>query len=663
MKPTATTAPDIEQRCANTIRMLAIDAVNKANSGHPGLPLGAADIVTVLWTRFLKHNPNDPTWPNRDRFILSAGHGSAMLYALLHLSGYPITLEALQNFRQWGSHTAGHPEYNPYLGIEITTGPLGQGISAAVGMALAERHLAARFNRPGHTLVEHYTYVLASDGDLMEGVSHEACALAGHLGLGKLIVFFDDNSISIDGSTSLSDSTDTLQRFAAYGWHTQQVDGHDMEAVAEAIRAAQAESERPSLIACHTHIGLGSPLQDTAKVHGSPLVGENYLATKEHYGWPKDKPFYVPPDVRAHFETVAQRGAQAQAEWEQALQAYRAAYPDLAAEWDDFVQGKLPAGWQDALPDFTGADPAATRATSGKVLEALVPAIPTLIGGSADLSGSNKTKVSASRVIQRGDYGGNYIHYGIREHGMGAVMNGLALHGLRPYGGTFLVFADYMRGAIRLAALMGLPVIYVFSHDSIGLGEDGPTHQPVEQLLSLRAMPNLVVLRPADGNETAQAWKVALERKNGPTALALTRQKVPQITPRYNQTARGAYILRDATGQSPQIVLLASGSEVHLALEAYQILTQEGVAARVVSMPSWELFDAQPEAYRQSVLLPQVPKVAVEAGVSLGWERYIGEGGAVLGVDRFGASAPYQRIYREFGLTAENIAATARSLL
>ncbi|RME08242.1 MAG: transketolase, partial [Anaerolineae bacterium] len=652
MKPTATTAPDIEQRCANTIRMLAIDAVNKANSGHPGLPLGAADIVTVLWTRFLKHNPNDPTWPNRDRFILSAGHGSAMLYALLHLSGYPITLEALQNFRQWGSHTAGHPEYNPYLGIEITTGPLGQGISAAVGMALAERHLAARFNRPGHTLVEHYTYVLASDGDLMEGVSHEACALAGHLGLGKLIVFFDDNSISIDGSTSLSDSTDTLQRFAAYGWHTQQVDGHDMEAVAEAIRAAQAESERPSLIACHTHIGLGSPLQDTAKVHGSPLVGENYLATKEHYGWPKDKPFYVPPDVRAHFETVAQRGAQAQAEWEQALQAYRAAYPDLAAEWDDFVQGKLPAGWQDALPDFTSADPAATRATSGKVLEALVPAIPTLIGGSADLSGSNKTKVSASRVIQRGDYGGNYIHYGIREHGMGAVMNGLALHGLRPYGGTFLVFADYMRGAIRLAALMGLPVIYVFSHDSIGLGEDGPTHQPVEQLLSLRAMPNLVVLRPADGNETAQAWKVALERKNGPTALALTRQKVPQITPRYNQTARGAYILRDATGQSPQIVLLASGSEVHLALEAYQILTQEGVAARVVSMPSWELFDAQPEAYRQSVLLPQVPKVAVEAGVSLGWERYIGEGGAVLGVDRFGASAPYQRIYREFGLTA-----------
>ena len=654
---------EIDQQCANAIRMLAIDAVHQANSGHPGLPLGTADIVTVLWTRFLKHNPSDPQWPDRDRFVLSAGHGSAMLYALLHLSGYPLSLEELRNFRQWGSHTAGHPEYAPELGIEITTGPLGQGISAAVGMAIAERWLATHFNRPDHTIVDHYTYVLASDGDLMEGISHEACSLAGHLGLGKLIVFFDDNSISIDGSTSLSNSTDIPKRFEAYGWHTQVVDGHDMAAIDQAIRAAQAESERPSLIACKTHIGLGSPLQDSAKVHGSPLVGEVYQATKEHYGWPLEPAFFIPPEVKAHFKKIAQAGAAAQKAWKARLEAYRQAHPEAAANWDRFVRGELSPGWQTTLPDFSEADPLATRAASGKVLDALVPAIPTLIGGSADLSGSNKTKAGDSRPIQRGDYGGNYIHYGIREHGMGAIMNGLALHGLRPYGGTFLVFADYMRGAVRLAALMGLPVIYVFTHDSIGLGEDGPTHQPVEHLTTLRTLPNLVTLRPADGNETAKAWQIALERTAGPTALVLTRQKLPQITPADNPADQGAYVLSDPAWMSPEVVLIATGSEVHLALEAKSLLADQGVAARVVSMPSWELFDAQPEEYRQSVLPPELPRLAVETGSTLAWARYVGEGGAVIGIDRFGASAPYQTIYREYGFTAENIAAQALKLL
>ncbi len=654
---------ELDRLCANTIRMLAIDAVHQANSGHPGLPLGTADIATVLWTRFLKHNPADPRWPDRDRFVLSAGHGSAMLYALLHLSGYPLSLEELKNFRQWGSHTAGHPEYAPELGIEITTGPLGQGIAAAVGMAIAERWLAARFNRPGHTIVDHYTYVLASDGDLMEGISHEACSLAGHLGLGKLIVFFDDNHISIDGSTSLSNSTDVPRRFEAYGWHTQTVDGYDMAAIDQAIRTAQAESERPSLIACRTHIGYGSPLQDMAEVHGSPLVGEAYQATKEHFGWPLDQPFFIPPEVKAHFEQVAQAGATEQKSWEARLEAYRQAYPDAAAEWERFVRGELPSDWQETLPDFSSKSPLATRAASGKVLEGLVSAIPTLIGGSADLSGSNNTKTTVSLPIRRGDYSGNYLHYGIREHGMGAIMNGLALHGLRPYGGTFLVFADYMRPSIRQAAMMGLPVIYVFSHDSIGLGEDGPTHQPVEHLTTLRAFPNLVTLRPADGNETAKAWQIALKRTEGPTALVLTRQKVPQIAPADNQTERGAYVLSDPDWMSPEVVLIATGSEVHLALEAKARLADQGVAARVVSMPSWELFDAQPAEYRHSVLPPELPKLAIEAGSTLAWARYVSEDGAALGIDHFGASAPYQTIYREYGFTAENIAARALDLL
>ena len=652
-----------DQLCANTLRMLAIDAVQQADSGHPGLPLGVADIVTVLYTHFLKHNPGSPNWPDRDRFVLSAGHGSALLYALLHASGYPLTLEEVKNFRQWGSHTAGHPEYNPELGIETTTGPLGQGVSNAVGMAIAERWLAARFNQPDFPIVNHYTYTLASDGDLMEGISHEAASFAGHLKLGKLIVFFDDNSISIDGSTSISNSTDMLARFEAYGWHTQQVNGHDMEAIDYAIRTAQTETGRPSLIACKTHIGYGSPAQDTSSVHGSPLGDDGLAATKEHFAWPVEPRFYFPDDAKQRFAEVKAAGEVRQNEWETMLSGYRQAHPELAVAWDEFVAGKLPANWQNALHDFTGDKAIATRVTSGTVLDGLVPAIPTLIGGSADLTGSNKTKAKSAKAITPDDFSGEYIHYGIREHGMGAIMNGLALHGLRPFGGTFLVFADYMRPSIRMAALMGLPVVYVFTHDSIGLGEDGPTHQPVEHLTSLRVIPNLVTLRPADGNETAQAWKVALERQNGPTALVLTRQNLPQLAPVDNETSKGAYVLSEPKWVEPEIVLIATGSEVSLAMEAKAALADDGIAARVVSMPSWELFDAQSEEYRQSVLLPDVPRVAIETGSTLAWPRYLNSKSAVIGLDHFGASAPYETVYEKFGFSVENIVKVAHELL
>ena len=647
-----------DRLCATTLRMMAVDAVQQANSGHPGLPLGTADIVTVLWTRFLRHNPADPQWPDRDRFVLSAGHGSALLYALLHVSGYPLSLEEVKNFRQWGSHTAGHPEYDPALGIETTTGPLGQGFGNAVGMAIAERHLAARFNRSGFPIVDHFTYALASDGDLMEGISHEAASLAGHLGLGRLIVFFDDNHISIDGDTSLSCSDDVLRRFEAYGWHTQRVDGHDMDALDAAIQAAQAEEDRPSLIACRTHIGFGSPWQDTPKVHGSPLGPDGVRAVKENFNWPQEPTFYLPPEAQARFEQVKALGAERQAAWEAMFAEYRQAHPGLAAEWDRYTRGELPPDWADALPDFTGGSPLATRATSGAVLDAIFPRIPQLVGGSADLSGSNKTKPKGAQPLRRGDFSGRYIHYGIREHGMGAVMNGLAVHGLRPYGGTFLVFADYLRPAIRVAALMKLPVIYVFTHDSIGLGEDGPTHQPVETLTALRVIPNLVVIRPADGNETAQAWKVALERTDGPTALALSRQKLPQITPADNSLVRGAYVLAETAG-APDIVLIASGSEVALAMEARSALQAEGIAARVVSMPSWELFAAQPVSYRDEVLPPGTPRLAIEAGSTLAWPRYAD---AALGVDRFGASAPGSVVYEKFGFTVENVVEKSRRL-
>jgi len=652
---------ETDQLIANTIRMLAIDGVQQANSGHPGMPLGTADLATVLWSRFLKANPANPQWPNRDRFILSAGHGSMLLYSLLHLWGYPMPLDELKRFRQWNSLTPGHPERDVHLGIETTTGPLGQGFGNAVGIALAERWLAARFNQPGFPIVDHYTYVIASDGDLEEGISHETASLAGHLGLGKLIVLYDDNHISIDGPTQLSFSENIPQRFEAYGWHTQAIDGHDMRAVDAAIRAAQAETARPSLIACRTHIGYGSPKQDSSKAHGEPLGEDAVKATKEFFKWQLEPKFFIPDAIHTRLNQIREIGKQREAEWNAMLSQYSAQYPELARQWNDYVSGNLPAGWESALPTLPNDKPLATRAASGAVLEAILPKIPTMLGGSADLTPSNNTRTKDAKHLTRDDFSGTYIHFGVREHAMGGIMNGLALHGLRPYGGTFLVFSDYMRPTIRLAAFMGLPVIYVFTHDSIGLGEDGPTHQPVEHITSLRAIPNLMVIRPADGNETVQAWKVALERKTGPTALLLSRQVIPFVTPVKNDLARGAYVLAEA--DQPRITLIASGAEVSVAMEARKKLAEEGIGARVVSMPCWELFDQQDQAYRNSVLLPGIPRLAIEAGVTLAWSRYVGEQGKVIGLDRFGASAPYQVLFEQFGFTADNVVKYVKSIV
>lgn len=655
---------DSDVLAATAIRMMAIDAVQAANSGHPGLPLGAADMALVLWTRHLKHDPGQPQWSDRDRFVLSAGHGSALLYSLLHLAGYPLSLDEVKNFRQWGSLTPGHPEYEPSVGIETTTGPLGQGLANAVGMALAERLLAEKFNRPDFPVVDHHTYVIASDGDLMEGVSHEAASFAGHLGLSRLIVLYDDNSISIDGPTDLTYSDDVPARFAAYGWHVQRVNGHDMQAVDQALAAARQENERPSLIACRTHIGLGSPGQDTAKVHGSPLGEEGVRLTKRQFGWPEEEKFYIPGEVEEYFAAYREQSASRYSEWESLVQEYKRAFPELAPEWERYVGGELTPDWETRLPTFPADQPLATRSASGKVLAALAPHLPLLVGGSADLTPSNNTRPPEAREISRGDLSGSYIHFGVREHGMGAIMNGLALHGLRPYGGTFLIFSDYMRPTIRLAAMMGLPVVYVFTHDSIGLGEDGPTHQPVEHLTSLRAIPKLVVLRPADGNETSKAWQVALQRGGAPTALVLTRQKLPQVSPADNLLARGAYVLKDSGDGHLDIVIMASGSEVSLGLKAAEELESQGIKARLVSMPSWELFDEQPAEYQDEVLPPGVPRMAVEAGVSLAWGRYLERGkGAVVGVDRYGASAPYQVIFENYGFTVANIVSKAKSLM
>ncbi|HSM57675.1 MAG TPA: transketolase [Candidatus Sulfomarinibacteraceae bacterium] len=655
---------------ANTIRTLAMDAVQAAESGHPGTPMGLADVAVVLWKHYLKHNPADPQWPDRDRFVLSAGHASMLIYSLLHLSGYDLSLQELKNFRQWGSHTPGHPENFKTEGVETTTGPLGQGLGNAVGMALAERWLAAQFNRPGYDVVDHYTYVIASDGDLMEGVSHESASLAGHLGLGKLIVFFDDNEITIDGSTELAWSDDVLGRFQAYQWHTQAVDGHDVEAITAAIDAAHAEGERPSLIAVRTHIGYGSPhKQGTASAHGEPLGEEEIRLTKKTLGWPEEATFYVPQEARDYLRPAEAEGWQAQ--WQKTFEAYEEAHPELAQSLQAAWRGESPKGWDQDLPAFEAGKKLATRAASGQILDGLLPHIPWMLGGSADLTGSNKTKAGGITHLTRDDFSGRYIHYGIREHGMGAAMNGMVLHGgLRPYGGTFLIFSDYMRPTIRLAAMMGLPVIYVFTHDSIGLGEDGPTHQPIEQLPSLRAIPNLVTFRPADATETTVGWRVALQRREGPTALVLTRQKLETLDRapdggRYapaEEAARGAYVISDA--DDARAILIGTGSEVHLALAAQELLAQEGVAARVVSMPSWELFAAQPKAYRHSVLPPAITaRVAVEAAARLGWERYVGDNGCVVGLDRFGASAPYEEIYEQLGLTAQAVAEAALALL
>ncbi len=653
--------PRMEALVANALRVLAMDAVQKANSGHPGMPMGAADMATVLWLRYLRFDPTRPQWPNRDRFVLSAGHGSMLLYGILHLMGL-LTLEDLKRFRQWGSRTPGHPEYGHAPGVETTTGPLGQGFANGVGMALAERMLAARFNREGFPLFDHFTYAIVSDGDLMEGISHEAASLAGHWGLGRLIYLYDDNEISIDGPTDLAFTEDVATRFRAYGWQVLEVDGHDREAVAQALEEARADLEHPSLIIAHTHIAYGSPnKQDTAEAHGAPLGEEEVRLTKRRLGWPEEPTFYVPQEVYEYVRGIFQQRTQEAEAWYRLLEEYRRAYPEEARLLDHFLQGTLPPDWGRDLPEFPAGKAVATRNASGEVLNALARRVPMLAGGSADLTPSNKTALKGEKHIRKGDYSGRYIHFGVREHAMGGIANGMALHYWRPYVGTFLVFSDYMRPSIRLAALMGLPVIYVFTHDSIFVGEDGPTHQPVEHLASLRAMPNLVVIRPADASETAVAWQVALERTEGPTALILTRQKVPVLDRTRLAPAeglrRGGYVLAREPGNGlPEVILLATGSEVALAVEAWERLTAEGVRARVVSLPSWELFEAQPQAYREEVLPPQVTaRVALEAAASLGWERYVGPKGRVLSVERFGASAPYQVIAQHYGFTVERV--------
>ncbi|MDZ7773282.1 MAG: transketolase [Balneolaceae bacterium] len=642
---------------------LSMDAVQAAESGHPGTPMGMADAAYVLWTKFLKHDPDHPGWFDRDRFILSAGHGSMLLYSLLHLTGYELSLEEIKNFRQWGSKTPGHPEYGHTPGVETTTGPLGQGFATGVGMAMAEAHLAELFNTGQHRLVDHYTYGIVSDGDLMEGISHEAASLAGHLKLGKIIYLYDSNRISIDGSTDLAYTEDASARFEAYGWHTVEVDGHDRGEVEGAIKMAQAVTNKPSLVICRTHIGFGSPnKQDSADSHGAPLGPEEVALTKKNLGWEHEEPFYVPDEVRDHFRKALDVGADAWQSWQSTRESYSKAQPDQAARFERYLERALPENWEELLPQFPDDDKGmATRAASGKVLGRLTPEIPSMIGGSADLTGSNKTWIDDAEIFTADNYAGRNIHYGVREHAMGAAMNGMALHGgVIPYGGTFLIFSDYARPAIRIAALSGIPSIFVMTHDSIGLGEDGPTHQPVEHLASLRAMPNTLVLRPADANETAWAWKAALEFDRGPSLLVLTRQGLPVLGrgdgSHARNTLKGAYVISDSEKEIPDAILIATGSEVHLALEARGRLADQGVDARVVSMPSWELFARQEQAYRDAVLPPAVKaRVSVEAAATFGWERWIGEGGTAVGIDRFGASAPYEEIYEHLGITSARI--------
>lgn len=662
----------LDQLCINTIRMLAADGVEKAKSGHPGMPMGAAAMAYVLWTRFLRHNPKNPDWPNRDRFVLSAGHGSMLLYSLLHLTGYDLPLEELQNFRQWESKTPGHPEHGLTPGVETTTGPLGQGFANGVGMALAERYLAVRFNRPGHHIVDHFTYGIVSDGDMMEGISHEAASLAGHLGLGKLIYFYDDNHISIEGDTDLVFTENRTGRFVAYGWHVQRVgDGNDLEALEQALIEAQKETKRPSLIAVRTHIGYGSPnKQDTAGVHGEPLGPEELKLTKQNLGWPQEPSFLIPDEALAHFRQAIDEGRKLDDRWQAAFEAYQENFKQSAAEWQRWINGQLPDNWENDLPVFDPDEKkTATRVASGKVLNAIAPKIGNLMGGSADLAPSTKTLIDGENDYQAPDYSGRNLRFGVREHGMGGILNGMALHGgLIPYGATFLIFSDYMRPTIRLAALTGLKVIYVFTHDSIGLGEDGPTHQPIEQLAALRAVPNLVVIRPCDANETAQAWKAAIRHFGGPVALALTRQGLP-ILDRNTTFAsadglhQGAYILSEADNGKPEVILIASGSEVQIALEAAERIKAKGLAVRVVSMPSWELFDTQSQDYQHQILPPEVKaKIAIEAGSPQGWHRYVGEFGRIIALDHFGASAPYQTLYEKFGLTANRVVENALDL-
>ena len=680
----AINASPLDELSINTIRCLAMDAVQKADSGHPGLPMGTAAMAYALWTRFLCFNPRNPQWPNRDRFVLSAGHGCMLLYSLLHLTGYDLSLDEIKQFRQWGSKTPGHPERGLTPGVETTTGPLGQGISNAVGMAIAEKYLSKYFNRPGHQIIDYKVYGICSDGDLMEGVSAEAASIAGFLGLDNLIFLYDNNHITIEGSTDLAFSQEDVgKRFEAYGWFVQNLpDGNDLEAVTHALTAAKAHQGQPSLIVARTHIAYGSPNKhDTAGAHGEPLGAEEVRLTKLNLGWPVEPAFFIPDEALAHFREAVPRGEKAEAEWPQKLAAYKQAFPDLAKDWDLYEKGELPAGWAEKIPTFSASDkPIATRSSSEKVLAAIAPSLPFFLGGSADLAPSTKTYVKGLGDFSKANYGAKNFHFGIREHGMGAILNGMAVSGLIPYGATFLIFSDYCRPTIRLAALMEAHSIFVFTHDSVFLGEDGPTHEPIEQIPALRAIPNVCLIRPGDANETAVAWRVAIEHRGGPVLLALTRQNLPIIDrSRYASAegvARGAYVLADSSdltlgtrttaiaARTPKIILIASGSEVPLALESYEKLTEEGIAARVVSMPSWELFEKQPQSYRDEVFPPAVTaRLAIEAAAPFGWERYVGLKGAVIGMNRFGASAPYKVLAEKFGFTTANVVARAHELL
>jgi transketolase len=677
MKEKSDVTTDLDQLCINTIRALAIDAVQKAESGHPGLPLGTAPLAYVLWTRFLRHNPKNPKWENRDRFLLSAGHGSMLLYSLLYLTGYDLSLDEIKRFRQWGSKTPGHPEYGLTPGVEITTGPLGQGFANGVGMAIGAAHLAAQFNKDEFPVIDHNVYAIVSDGDLMEGVASEAASLAGHLKLGKLIYLYDDNHVTIEGFTDLAFSENVPARFESYGWHTLTVeDGNDLNAIEAAIREAQSVGSKPSLIAVKTTIGYGMPSAGTRKAHSDAPGEEAVRETKRHLGWPEDKQFYVRDEALAHFRRSVEGGAQQEAEWNALVSKYEAKYPELGGQWRVMMNGELPEAWESHLPTFENAKPMATRAASGEVINALAPHLPMLIGGSADLGPSNNTDIKDSGSFEAGTYGGRILHWGIREHAMGSTLTGISLNGgLIPFGGTFMCFSDYMRPAIRLAALSEVQVIYVFTHDSIGLGEDGPTHQPIEHLAALRAIPQLFVMRPADAHEVREAWRIAILRRHGPTALALTRQKLPLIDRQVYASAeglrRGAYILAEASGaearpsgRAPYLILIATGSEVPLSLEAREKLQSEGIPTRVVSMPCWELFEEQSEDYRNEVFPSAVTaRLVIEAGVRQGWDRYLGKDGDAICLDRFGASAPGDVAMRELGFSVENVLKQARRLV
>jgi transketolase len=677
---------ELDKQCIATIRFLSVDMVQQADSGHPGMPLGAAPMAYVLWTRWLRHNPRNPLWADRDRFVLSAGHGSALLYSLLHLTGYDLPLDDIQRFRQWGSKAPGHPERGHTPGVEVTTGPLGQGFANAVGMSIAEAQLAARYNRPGHTVIDHHTLAIVSDGDLMEGVASEAASLAGHLRLGKLTCLYDDNRVTLAAGTDIAFSEDRALRFEAYGWHTVTVaDGNDLAAIDAALRAARAETERPSLILVRTHIGYGSPEQDSFKAHGSPLGADDVRKTKLKLGWPTEPAFLIPDAALARMREAVDRGTRHEAAWQARMSAFAEAFPELAEELALRLRGALPPHWDADIPSFAAdAKGLATRDASGKVMNAIAPRLPALVGGSADLDPSTKTALKgqgdfnpppAKYEDEQGSdgggwsHGGRNLHFGVREHAMGAIVNGLAAHGgFIPYGSTFLIFSDYMRPPMRLAALMGLHVVHVFTHDSLALGEDGPTHQPVEQLANLRAVPHLLVIRPADANETAVAWRVAIETRDRPVALVLSRQPLPTLDRSRFAAAdglrRGAYVLSDVPDGEPALILLASGSEVSLIVAAADKLRGEGVAVRCVSMPSWELFEALPQAERDAVLPPAVgARLAVELGVRQGWDRYIGAAGDMLGVERFGASAPAADLLREYGFSVEHVCARARALL